>query len=117
MTRIGSIEAAARTAKAAEVLADVNLAKAHTGVSAALATDKAARDSAEAAHVSTIAANASLGANGDATREARTDDKAAFDARKDPSGHAAVAVKRDPGKTWIDRATDIVDAATAKKNP
>ena len=117
MTRIGSIEAAARTALAAEILANVNLAKAHNGVKAALATDNAARDSADAAHTAVIAANASLGANGDATREARTDDKAAFDARKDPTGHAAVAVKRNPAKTWIERTTDIVDAATAKKNP
>ena len=115
MTRIGSIEAAARTAKAAEILADVTLEKAHNGVRAALANDKAARDSADAAHISAIAANASLGVNGDATHEERKADKDAFEARKDPTGHTAQAVKRNPTRTWIERTTDIVDVAVEKR--
>ena len=117
MTRIGSIEAAARTADAASILADVVLEKAHNGVRAALASDKAARDSADAANASATTANAALGANGDATREVRIDEKAAFEARKDPTGHAAQAVKRNPPRTWIERTTDIVDAATERKPP
>ena len=117
MTRIGSIEAAARTAKAAEILADVTLEKAHNGVRAALANDKAARDSADAAHISAIAANASLGVNGGGTHEERKATQAAFEARKDPTGHATQAVKRNSDRTWIERTSDIVDAATAKKNP
>jgi hypothetical protein len=103
VTRIGSIEAAARTADAAAILADVVLEKAHNGVRAALANDKAARDSADAAHACSVAASASLVTNGDATREVRIDDKAAFEARKDPTGHTAQAVKRNPPRTWIER--------------
>ena len=116
MTRIGSIEAAARTAKAAELLADVTLEKAHHGVRAALAIDKAARDSVETARASATAANAALGVNGDATHEERKADKAAFESRKDPTGHAAVSVKRNPPRTWIERSTDIVDAAVEKRS-
>lgn len=117
MTRIGSIEAASRIADAAAILADVNLEKAHNGVRAALASDKAARDSADSAHACSDAASAALVTNGDATRDARSDDNAAFEARKDPTGHTAQAVKRNPPRTWIERTTDIVDAATAKKTP
>jgi hypothetical protein len=117
LTRIGSIEAAARIAKAAELLADVTLEKTHHSVRAALANDKAARDSADAAHASAIAANAALSVNGDATHEERKADKVAFESRKDPTGHAAVSVKRNPARTWIERTHDVVDVATAKKTP